>query len=81
LTLSIVTVNVEGKQLWLVGDISIASDNTEFVALPEDIEVIGPNGKRIPRDKRRVRLITVGTFDPFHGVADVLPELWSWSSR
>lgn len=52
-----------------------------FVELPEDIDVQGPDGKRIQRDSKLVRLVTTSTFDPFHGVADVAPELWPWSKR
>jgi hypothetical protein len=61
--------------------IGIARDDTKFVELPDDIEVTGPDGKKIPRDRRRVRLVTVITFDPFHAVADVAPELWPWAGR
>ena len=81
---AVVSVRVAARnELRMVDDgaIGIARDDTSFVELPEDIKVTGPDGKRIPRDGRLVRLVTTGTFDPFHCVADVAPELWPWATR
>jgi hypothetical protein len=69
------------KELRMVGAIGVAMDDTEFVELPEDVEVTEPDGTPVPRDPSRVRLVTVATFDPFHCVADVAPELWPHRKR
>jgi hypothetical protein len=65
--------------------IGICRDDTEFVELPEDVEVTDPDGEPIPRDAPRVRVVTTATFDPFHCIADVAPELlWAellWATR
>ncbi len=81
---AVVAVRVTAKKgLRMVEDgaIGVCREDTSFVELPDDIEVQGPDGKRIPRDGRLVRLVTTSTFDPFHCVADVAPELWPWALR
>ena len=81
---AVVTVRVAAREeLRMVEKdaIGICRDDTSFVELPEDIGVQEPDGKRIPRDGKLVRLVTTSTFDPFHCVADVKPELWPWATR
>lgn len=53
--------------------ICVAKPDTLWCALPQEWSIIGPDGKQIMVEKKRMFIVTTETFDPYHLVADV-PE-------